>query len=97
MKIKVAAVQLGSMGSKEEILIRSGHRLDALVGDRRRLSVVCLPELITFLPTSLEIFHPWRRRPGIDWSHCGPSLPVCASAEDPFDRRSYWSDGGWYF
>lgn len=58
MKIKVAAVQLGSMGSKEENLDKVKARLDALVETGEDFQFVCLPELITFLPTSLEDLSP---------------------------------------
>jgi deaminated glutathione amidase len=54
MKVKVAAVQIGSMGSKEENLEKIRARLDWLVDAGEEFQFVCLPELVTFLPSSLD-------------------------------------------
>ncbi len=53
MKIKVAAVQIGSMGSKEENLSGVRAQLDSLGSAGEELAFVCLPELVTYLPSSL--------------------------------------------
>jgi predicted amidohydrolase len=54
MKIKIAAVQIGSMGSKEQNLDKIWAWLDSLVNAEEEFQFVCLPELMTFLPTSLD-------------------------------------------
>jgi len=57
MKIRVAAAQMGAVGSKEENVEKAMGMLESLVSLLKHPQFICLPEMLSYLPNTNHDFH----------------------------------------